>query len=111
MIVKTTNNRSLLAGILLVLFLQVIFVKSFHRHHYINNSEISCDKTSVLSKNDECVICLFSFQPYEEALEQASEILYPVFPEISIIYRDKAYNSFSSGIYLRAPPLSLTGEI
>lgn len=107
MIAKTKNNRNLLAGILLVMFLQVIFVKSFHYHHYLNNTNISFDGTSVSQKAHECAICLFSFQPYEKAVEQLSEILYPVFSRISIIYRDKAYNSFSGAIYLRAPPMSL----
>lgn len=111
MIVKTKNNRNLLAGILLVMFLQVIFVKSFHNHHYFNNADISFDGTSVSQKTDECAICLFSFQPYEEAIEQASEILAPAISEISTICRDKAYNSFSGVIYLRAPPISPTREI
>ncbi len=111
MIVKTKNNRNLLAGILLVMFLQVIFVKSFHYHHCFNNTNISFDGTSISQKTDNCAICLFSFQPYEKAVEQLSEILDPVISNVSIIYRDKAYNSFSGAIYLRAPPISLIREI
>ena len=100
--------KSVLAGVLLAIFIMPIVAKVSHIyvHEYQGLFHSHSDETHSKEHNcDSCLICQFAFSVFTESDSVISIENKTVFVEqINSLYREKGYFLITYSNYLRAPP-------